>query len=281
MKHQILSASAILFICICGGVPVRAQAPPASIGEFRIGLSGGATYNLHSGDAYADVEGGTGMCRYTVPWNPSCRIEVTGPNEWGYSAGVVAEYVFGNGFGLASHVLYSTHPRSGSGQPPDAQVLVPSFDGGPPTIATQVTRWDMEADYDLLEIDLLGKGRILDLGDVGLGLAFGFAVGHTRVLEESDYQRIVLPANARFIDLGGFPLRDSGRTMVLAENEPIRNASPTRFSLRSGVFVDVELFDRFHVTPGMNFDVGLTPVVHESTWLMNVLMFQLDVTTRL
>ena len=238
--------------------------------ELRIGLSSGLTKNFHNGDAYRLID------------DPSCPVFNDFDPLWGVSAGLTGTYKFSRYTGVTAHLLYSTHPGRGRSELPNAQVLLPSQDPNEASIIVEQTvRAQTDIAYNLYQLGVMGTMDVVSTQYVRAGIAVGGSVAYVDEARHTIEQQLVEPENARFINPESYPEREKGRVLVFADDEPIPDASSFRASLRAGTYVDFRLFNFLHITPGVYFDYGLTSVVEDSDWTLNVLMYQMDLTVEL
>ena len=235
-----------------------------SSSEFRIGIAGEVSHDIHSGNQITQ-----GMIE-----DPSCPVLRESTNR-GYSFGLVGVYQINNRFSLRSDVRFATHTSLGSEALPAAQVMLPNQDdpGGAPVIVEQTVTTSGEWTYNYTMIDLLGRITIARIGTGHLLAESGIAYGWQSQTTSWLVQNLEGPTESRFINQGNYPTDNGGQRLILKDEVNI--TTPSRFSIRGGIGYELPLLSLLYIQPAITFDLGLTDV--EEEWRMNALSAQLSI----
>lgn len=196
-------------------------------------------------------------------------------NGVGFSGGITAEY--GHKYwSIIPRITYQSRPGSFEQQMDNVPIFIP--DEGV-TVNQSVTA-KSEVDYRLLNAEVMFKHDVVVINNkVFIGLAAGPSVGYVLDGRISQYQDLVEPLNARFVDpqRPGIWLDSDGRRMYYADNKDIPGRKSLHFSLKAGLQAEVGLFaNQVMMTPGIYYDFGLNNVTGNENWSLNSVMFQVD-----
>lgn len=214
----------------------------------------------------------------TILADNSCPVFEAGTG-WGFGVGLSAEFLPSvNGtWGIIPRVTFEQRPGRFHQELPNAQVLLPTtIPGAPPQIVEQSISATSEITYSILNAEILYKQEVLVLGDLRIGLAAGPAFNYVMSGHNRQYQDLITPDNAQFIEQPNTSLENNGRRMVFLDDDiPSRNA--TRFAIKGGVQGEFGLFgNQWIMTPGIYYDYGITQVTSAENWGLSSIIFQVD-----
>jgi hypothetical protein len=243
-----------------GSSPIDFEVPRASV---LVGPVVGVNRNFHTGGFR------------TITADESCPMFEKG-SGWGFLAGITAELLLGEKWSLIPRLTYESRPGSFTSELPDALVLIPGQNGQQNQIVTQTVTAASEVTYSLINMELMYKQEVADLGGMRIGVAAGPAFGIVIGGNNRQVQDLVEPQNARFTNPQGFPTENSGRRIIFFDGA-IPERSGMRLSLKAGLQAEVGLFgNAWIMTPGLYYDYGLTDVTGAENWQLNTLMFMVD-----
>lgn len=263
------SYSSLVFAALCalllapadeavaqGSSPIDFEVPRASV---LVGPVIGVNRNFHTGGFR------------TVTADESCPVFESG-SGWGFLGGITAELLLGESWSLIPRLTYESRPGSFTSELPDALVLIP----GTNEIVTQTVTASSEVTYTLINMEVLYKQEIADLGGMRIGVAAGPAFGIVIGGNNRQVQDLVEPENARFTNPQGYETENNDRRLIFF-NDDIPDRNGTRLSLKAGLQAEVGLFgNAWIMTPGLYYDYGLTDVTNAENWQLNTLMFMVD-----
>lgn len=239
-----------------GSNPLEPVLPKASV---LIGPVIGVNRNFHTGGFR------------TVTADESCPVFEQG-SGWGFLGGISAELLFGESWSIIPRVTYESRPGSFTSELPDALVLLP----GTQTVVTQTVTSSSEVSYGIVNVEVMYKKEIANLGGMRIGAAAGLAGQVVISGNNRQVQDLIEPENAKFTNQQGYETENNGRRLIFFDNV-IPERSSTRFSVKAGLQAEVGLFgNAWTMTPGLYYDYGLTDVTANENWALNTLMFMVD-----
>jgi hypothetical protein len=210
----------------------------------------------------------------TIIADASCPVFNEG-SGWGFSAGVSAEFLFGESWSIVPRILYEQRPGSFTQDLPDALVQLP-IDSVKFDLVKQHVSTSSEIGYGLATVQAFYKQELAMLGEGRFGVLVGPEVnfvisGHNRQVLD-----LIEPENARLTNPKGFDEENNGRTLVFYDDK-IPEAESIRFALKVGMQVEIGLFgNAWIMTPGLYYDYGLTDVTKAENWGLSTLSFLID-----
>ncbi len=238
--------------------------PSPSRRQVLVGPTFGMTRNYHSGN-------------FRIIDDPSCPFFTDGTG-WGFLVGLSAEFLpsIDGRWGIIPRISFEQRPATFTEELPDAQVLLPGADPNNPQVVNQTITTLSEITYTLMNVEVLYKQEIAQLGDFRVGLLAGPAFQYILAGTKRQQQDLVEPLEAKFQNPENLPTENGGRTLVFFDGD-ITNRNATRFSVKGGVQGEIGLFDDdWILTPGVYYDYGFTEVTNTEDWQLSSIIFQVD-----
>jgi hypothetical protein len=224
------------------------------------GPTAGINRNFHTG-GFRTIE------------EPSCPIFESGTG-WGPSGGMSAEFYTDHSasWSIIPRFMFESRPGQFRQELPDVAVLAQ----GQAEPVNQSVTVSSNVMYQLVTAELFYKREIFDIGSLRLGVAGGPSASYVIGGANRQVQDLIDPPNARFSNPSGLPAENSGRRLILYDND-IPGRHDFRFSLKAGMQVEVPLFhNKWIMTPGIYYDYGITDVTSLENWQLNSLLFVVD-----
>lgn len=142
-------------------------------------------------------------------------------------------------------------------QMPDALVLPPGQTGP----FTQ--RVERRIGYSLRDFGL--ESLVLFRAFAGLDIGFGGSIGAREITGFRFTQHLMEPANARFVNVEGYPSEDRGRTLVYSDGSTM-DFDPLALQGIASAFYTIEIDESVAIIPEVDFRVDLAAPVTRSDW---------------
>jgi opacity protein-like surface antigen len=254
-----------LFNTLCAAAALLSTVASASaqsddsISRWSVGVTGAYSRSYHTGGfrSYGD---------------PSCGVFSDGSGS-GYQAGIAGRFAPGGLLALDVRATLDSRPGIFESTSGNCQLIVPS---SPEPIVQKVYERS-EIVYELATLDMMLTARA-PLGDaIAFTASLGPTVSIVRNGRITQYQEIISPDSARFLNVEGYPTENDGRRVYFARDMKIPQMSSTRFSIKAGVGLEGELVERLTLRGGVYYDRALTDVTVSENWQVHSLLGELTV----
>lgn len=265
-SHPFLPLVALCTALLVPAGDLRAQedvSTPITFGGVRapvmIGPSLGLNMSFHSGGFR------------TIAADQNCPEYGSGSGV-GFLAGASAEITIAEKSSLIPRLLYESRPASFEQELPPSYVPVPGSDDPVPQRINAVA----EVTYSLVNVEVLFKQEVGQIGAMRFGVAAGPTLGIVVGGSLRQMEDLIEPENARLSNPNNYELENDGRRLVFYDGD-IPSASGTRFSIKAGVQGELGLFGNSWVmSPGLYYDIGLSDVTEAENWQVSTLMLMVD-----
>ena len=185
------------------------------------------------------------------PVFPASRVILTHMN-----LGAVIPFEGRSGASIVARGIYSYTRATATSTSDTGMLLLP---GGP--VAQQFEQRLESATTDL-GLELVLRYSLLAGLDVGAGFFFG-----ARTLDRWELtDHIILPSNMRYINPGGFPISEDGRTLYLNDGSEL-DRNPLFFGALSSLTYTLPITDQLSIAPEVDLRADLlSPVNGTTAW---------------
>jgi hypothetical protein len=219
-----------------------------------LGVVGGYNADYHSGTTQFFTFG-------DIPGLNSWPTPAANGNGNGIILGLAGEYLFTNdgSTSLQFKLYYERKPGIFNWNGTHTSY----YDSTTNQLYDYYQRFEVDATYDLFNIEILYKYNIPFLSHAGISIGpkFGIVTG-------SSYTQY----STLYPSFRTFP--DGASTEYLLPKEDIPGAIPYHLGVKLGAQYEI-LLDRFLITPAISYDYGITKIV--SSWQVNTLAGTVDV----
>ena len=233
----------LLLLCVFVSVSV---VHAADSWQWRAGLFGAATLNLHNGE-FSSYEGlqecGEFSDATTLGWTVGNFVDVRFNDKWGATARL--------GYWQADGTFTDPAPVAPKVSLPDGSLV------------TMVSEYELKTTLDVITLDLLATYQLFPRFFIGLGPH----IGYTSRAAFEQFETIIEPSGITFAD-------GSTSRLILAAPFEQSGAVSTTTELRLGVTLnlgyDIAVSKRVDVTPEIGGTYAFTDVLSSFPWQVNM-----------